>query len=498
MLATALTVMAIVTQDQTALRAAPRDSAPQQVQLAQGESLEVRGQKGDFLQVWDHRRERGGYLRATQVRRYTLNAESAPALLAVTQFVRDTPGQEALGISHAAAFLHAAPAEAITPEAFDALGTMADRLARRASQSRGKAGDVLTAQQLEVVAAYGVSMQSFERDGQMQICYDGEAFRRVMALPKSTPEQKARAALALTRHDCVSPTLTPTERASLDAWRYDVLSRVDTTPLPEHLKNRIHMRRAGVLSAIAYQQARRNENPMETAQRALGSLAAINKSELTEDDANSYSDAAVRVGAVRWAAELPGKPASLSLTTRAGQPGETCIQLIDAKENKKIAGPSQDFRSPPGGQPGPNGPGGGASSAVFERCTWGTVWTASASVNAQRTAVTVAVQTGETWRELWLFRKGEEGWNVDVIPPSANFTTEGPAIGYIEFAGWVPGNQQILAAREVRVDGRYKRSFEILNLDSLQVARWADRFESLAAFYKWQDPRWKGTTVSVR
>lgn len=68
MLATALTVIAIVTQDQAVLRAAPRESAAQHALLWQGDSLEIRGSKGDYLQVYDHRRERAGYLRASQVR----------------------------------------------------------------------------------------------------------------------------------------------------------------------------------------------------------------------------------------------------------------------------------------------------------------------------------------------------------------------------------------------------------------------------------------------
>ncbi|MBX9831987.1 MAG: hypothetical protein K2X78_02960, partial [Burkholderiaceae bacterium] len=50
---------AIVVQDQAGLRAAPRDSAQQQSSLWQGEVLEVRGERLDYLQVWDHKRERG-------------------------------------------------------------------------------------------------------------------------------------------------------------------------------------------------------------------------------------------------------------------------------------------------------------------------------------------------------------------------------------------------------------------------------------------------------
>src|SRR6476659_340794 len=82
---------AIVTSDQAALRAAPRDSAQQQAQLWQGELLEVRGERLDYLQVYDHRRERGGFVKASQVQRTALAPAEAPELLSVLRFVRDTP-----------------------------------------------------------------------------------------------------------------------------------------------------------------------------------------------------------------------------------------------------------------------------------------------------------------------------------------------------------------------------------------------------------------------
>ncbi|KAA9154169.1 hypothetical protein F3K36_31915, partial [Delftia sp. BR1] len=98
---------AIVVQDQASLRAAPRDGAQQQASLWQGEVLEIRGERLDYLQVWDHKRERGGFIRAGDVRRVALTEADAPALLAVLRFVQDTPGAEALGIGLAAAYLQA-------------------------------------------------------------------------------------------------------------------------------------------------------------------------------------------------------------------------------------------------------------------------------------------------------------------------------------------------------------------------------------------------------
>jgi hypothetical protein len=35
-------------------------------------------------------------------------------------------------------------------------------------------------------------------------------------------------------------------------------------------------------------------------------------------------------------------------------------------------------------------------------------------------------------------------------------------------------------------------------MNTLQVERWADQPGNLSLFYRWQDPLWKGWTVSVR
>ncbi|MBS1143226.1 MAG: hypothetical protein H6R14_632 [Proteobacteria bacterium] len=477
MLATALTVIAIVTQDQSALRAAPKDSAAQQAVLWQGDSLEIRGEKGDFLQVYDHRRERAGYIKASQVRVQSLKAEAAPELLSVVRFLKETPGSEALGIGYAAAYLRAVPAGQVDSEVFAALGNMSDRLARRATAGRtGKAGDALAAH-VEVAASYGMNLVSYERDGQVQLCSNGEAQGRVLALPAAEID-KALAALSLTRHECVPPTLTPPERFAFDNWRADVLERVQLAKLPEVLKNRLHLRKAGVWASLAYQRSRRPEAgpnaAREAASRAIDELAAINPAELMESDANAYSDAAIRVGASRWAAEpgLPQTPtkvaAGLGVRVSAGQPGETCVHLVDAKHDEK--------------------------NPLLTRCTWGLVWPASTAVAPQGDALALAVQPLDTWREMWVFRKGTDGWTVDVVPPAL----DNPNLGYVEFAGWVPGGQQLLAAREVRNGDRYRTTFETVSMSTLATDKAADKPSSLTPFYRWQNPIWKAGTVAVR
>lgn len=471
---------AIVVADSAVLRAAPRESAQQQAQLHGGELLEVRGEKLDFLQVWDHRRERGGYVRASQVQRTGLAPHESAALLAVLRFVRERPGHEALGIGLAAAWLRAAPADAVRGEAgaevLDALGTLADRLAQQASAGAAlsKTAQARIAAHLDVVGRYGMAFASHESDARMQVCYEGDAFRRVLALPAADPAARARAALGLTRPECLDPAHKPLERHERNRWRADVLERADASGLPATLKNRLHLRRAAVWSSLAYEYARlaQPSAAAAAATRALGEFAAVRREDLAEEDAAGYNDAAMRVNAIRWAA-LPS-PAPDTAGTRpqvvtvAGQPGETCVLLVDAKND--------------------------ASRPLARRCTYALVWSQSATLNREGNALALAVQPLEAWRELWVFRRKGGSWSIDTLVPGP----VSPELGYTEFAGWVPGGLQMLLAREMRGDGRYQRNFEVLQLDSLAVARQSGDAGSLGPFQRWQDAAWKRQTVSLR
>lgn len=476
-IAAAALATAIVTTDQAVLRAAPRASAPAQAQLWQGEMLEVRGERLDYLQVWDHRRERGGYVRASQVRRSALDASEALDLLAVLRFLREAPGAESLGIAVAAAYIQAAPAETLRgpsgAEALDALGTLADRLAQRATggAAASKPAQAALSAHLEVAARYGLKFTSYEQEGRMRICYDGDAFRRVLALP-ALAQQKARAALALTQPDCLDPALTPQQRHDANLERAALLERVDAAALPPHVRSRVALRRASVWSTLAYEHARRGEPAQAAAERALAELAAVRKSELAEEDQAAWNEAAMRVNASRWAAvpvtDAARDPKRPALVTQPGQPGETCVLLVDGQH--------------------------GADRPLARRCTYALVWPQSASLNREGNAFALAVQPLEAWRELWLFRRQGAAWVIDVLPPA----TLQPDLGYAEFAGWVPGGQQMLLAREARSEGRYRRSYEVLSLASLAAQRQAGEASALGAFQRWPDPAWKRMSVALR
>jgi hypothetical protein len=305
----------------------------------------------------------------------------------------------------------------------------------------------------------------------MQWCYDSDAFLHVMALP-ATAEQRAHAVMALTDGDCPATTATPPlTRLDVLEDQGKLLDRVDPAALPATLKHALHARRAELWAALAFERSRHTSTgtAQAAAERALQELAAVDKNQLTDDDQAAYNDAAMRANASRWAAEpVPPRKGSLGIALSAGRPGETCIALVDAKHD--------------------------AQHALLSRCTYATVWPQSVSVNASGSALALAVQPMAGWRELWVFHRQRDQWAVDALPPAAGE----PQLGVIEFAGWVPGTETLLVAREARVDGRWQRSFEQVRLDTMATERRAEKPDALTAFYRWQDPAWKRQSPILR
>ena len=477
--APAPTTIGLVTRDKVALRAAPRDSAASQTLLWRGEALEIRGVRGDFLQVWDHHRERGGYVRASQLMRVAGDAAEAPQLLALLAFVGEQPGAESLGLALAAASVQALPAAALQgaqgASVLDAIGRQADRLAERATTGAGRADDPLLTAHLDVARRHGVLLATREGDGRMTVCYDGDAWRRLLAMPAASAEQKARAALALSRSECLEQPARVADREALDEGLADLLNRADAPTLAPHWKARLATRQAEVLSRIAFARAQRGDaqQARTAAQRAIDAVGRVETSELVDDDLNRFHAAAVRVNAVRWAAAPAVVTAGrLAITTRRADDGQTCVTLRDTRGNRN----------------------GADAPALAERCSWGQVWAASAAPNREGTALALAVQPVDGWRELWVFRKDPSGWSTQVLPPAALQ----PGTGYAEFAGWEPGGKRLLVAREAIAEGKTVRRFEVVKVDTLVPERTAFDAEALGPFSRWPDPAWKRDSLALR
>jgi hypothetical protein len=457
--------LAIVVQDHTPLRSAAQSGATELTTLSQGDVLELRGEQAGYLQVYNYRRERGGYLRSEAVRPLGLTANDAPELLAVLRFLRETRGSEALGISYGAAYLKSVPPQALTAEPLEAMARMAERLADAASGSGAAAVDV--GAHLDVVGQFGIHMRSFERNGRMQMCYDGELFQQVLALPKASAEERARAALSLTRPDCIDPALGPAALAARDRERSAALAGIDERELAPLTLSRLRARRAAVWAAIAFEQARHGESAALAGQRELTALLGVRVNDLGEDRRSEYVDTTVRVGASRWAAALSASRSSpLTLSVPPNDPGQTCVA----------------WKNPQAGAP-----------PLVQRCTYGIAWMASAQLIAQGQAVVLAVQPLQSWRELWIFHKRAGAWIVDVLPPGY----EDPEEGYIEYAGYVPATRLLLVVRELKEHGRFVRRFAELRLDDLVTVKQASRPELLRDFGRWQDAAWRRDTLAL-
>ena len=456
--------LAIVVQDHTPLRAAAQSGATELTTLSQGDVLEVRGERAGYLQVYNYRRERGGYLRRDAVRSLGVTAADAPELLAVLRFLRESRGSEALGISYGAAYLKAVPPQALTAEPLEAIARMAERLADAASGSGNPGVDV--GAHLDVVGEFGIHMRSFDRNGRMQVCYDGELFHRVLTFPRASAEERALAALSLTRPDCIDPALGPAPRTVLDQERSAILEAIPERELTPLTRSRVHARRAAVWASLAFEQARQGGPSAAAGQRAQAELLSVAARDLGEDRGPEYVDALLRVSASRWAAAPAPQSTALTLSATANDPGQTCVAL-----NNPL----------PGGAP------------LVQRCTYGIAWMASQQVIAQGQVVILAVQPLESWRELWIFHKRAGTWIVDVLPPGF----EDPEEGYIEYAGYVPATRRLLIAREVKDRGHFRRSFEELRLDDLVMVRQASRPELLRDFGRWQDVSWRKDTLAL-
>jgi hypothetical protein len=474
-------LVAIIAEDPVVLRNAPRDDAPAQATLWRGDWLEVRGETAGFLKVYDHRHERPGYVRPSFVRVHRLDEASAPELGSVVRFLRDADGAESLGIGYAALFLRAAPASADATEIFAAIGTMADRLARRASGRKTSARDSALAGHLEVAASYGVRFESVAGDSDesaARLCYDGEAWSRVLATPGAPPLEKARAALFLAGTRCQPALLPPAKERALNDARVQALGDVDPAALSAWIGGRVRLARAEAFAWRAFDEARVGvaEGAAKSESSAVKELALTDRGVLAPEDLARYDEVAMRVAASRWASEPAvhdGRTRAVAITTAPRAPGETCVRVVGA------TGASANDNGKP----------------LAERCTYGVVWSSALRWAPSSTVATLAVQPLPSWTELWVVRRDDAGaWTIETLTPA---TTE-PEVGYVESAGFSPDGARLLVVREARVAGHATRRFQVLAAPTLAVEIQCGDVTKLSAFKRWQAAWWKAGTLALR
>jgi hypothetical protein len=489
--AAAIVLVALVADDPAILRNAPRDDAPAQATLWRGDWLEVRGETAGFLRVYDHRHERPGYIRPAIVRVHRLEAASTPELAAVVRFLRDASGSESLGIGYAALALRAAPAGTDTSEVLAAIGTMADRLARRASAARADARNATLTAHIEVAESYGLKFKTVDVVAagagagapRARLCYDGDAWANVLAAPGAAPVERARAALFLAGRSCqdrAALALAPAEARAWNDGRIQALQSIDypaESRLPAWLLGRLRLRRAEAFAWRAFDEARRGN--LEAAARAEGTavheLALTDRGVLAPEDADSYEDAAIRVAASRWATEPVQKTTAKRAADVVFAPrgeGETCLRVVSGAGTSK-------------------------ARTVGERCTYGLVWQNALRWAPSGTAATIAVQPLAAWTELWVLRRADDGgWVIETLAPA--IADPDATAGYAEAAGFSPDGGRLLVVREARAAGRVTRRFQVVDTATLVVERWAAHADKLGAFKRWSSPSWRAGTLALR
>ena len=317
---------------------------------------------------------------------------------------------------------------------------------------------------------------SVEGETAVRVCYDGEAFRRVLSAPAASPDARARAALGLT-----DPACGPHDEES----SIDVLGRV--TGASAIWAHRVRLRRAGLLATLGWLRARRGDadGAAKASGQALDAFAGVERTELAVEDGAAWQEAALRVAAARWLREpdvAAARGAAVKLELVPGEAGETCVKLVEK------------------------------GTPRLEKCTHGLVFAQSARRGPHDASVTIAVQLLPGWVEQWVFRRAggpreaspsggrskaeplEDGWIVDSLVPSES----DPDLGYAEIAGFSPDGKRVLVVREARVGGNLRRSFEVRLLANLAIEHNARNSEALWAFGRWTAPEWKRGTIALR
>ena len=262
------------------------------------------------------------------------------------------PGYESLGIGYAALSLRAAPAGADTSEVFAAIGTMAERLARRASARRGRHARTRTLRRArrgrrELRRQVRAVDPLDDRVGAARLCYDGEAWTRVLAAPAAAPAERARAALFLAVDPCRDPALPPAEARLWNDRRLRALESIDFAAagaLPASLGGRVRLRHAEALAWRAFDEARQGDAEAAVARGGGGGARAgarrsraCSPPRISTSTTRPRSASPPRAGRPRRRPRRAAARKTVGLVRRAAQPGETCVRVVSRRRRREGA-----------------------------------------------------------------------------------------------------------------------------------------------------------------
>ncbi len=489
MLLAALAVtVALVVQDQAPLRAAAHENAPRQTMLTAGDWLEVRGEQLGFLQVYDHRRERPGYVRTATVRSYGRRRDRG----AEARGARRVPARRAgRGVARHR-LRRALPAGGAgrrrsAPRSSTRSGRWRSGSASGASARVARAGDGSLAAQLEVAESYGVHFVSFER--KRRDAASATTARRSAACSRSAGRGRRGSAprSGLTDRRCVGP------RA-----RHDRGSGAREVAV-------------GGAGRRGPREARSGGSRVRTRAPAPPSLHRPVRPRCPRGAGRRppRRAAGVRDGQARARARGPVRPrrrrpphvrrgrAPIRVRPLGGRAPPRAVSICHGRRRDwPPAHPARRacvsglarLRRPP------------RSSTART----GVVWPSSVRVAPHDAAVVMAVELLPGWSELLVLHATPSGWTADTITPAAL----DPDIGYVELAGFSPDGSHLLVVREARASGPLgaphtlapwiRHVYDVVGTADLHVEKEVSSLREVPASRRWETAEWRKRTLALR
>ena len=471
--------------------ARPGDGAPAQAILYRGDWLEVRGEVPGFLKVWDHRRERGGYVRPTSVRVHRLSEACGGGAGAVVRFLRDAAGFESLGIGYAALYMKVAPAAAAGP-------------ARVGGGAGRPGGDGRAARAARLGTAPGGRDRARRRAGRPG--RRGRELRRRLSPLRARRAHggllrrrrlRARAAAAGRPASCAPAPRWPSPAAAASipaprsaqrrAWndaRLDILAALDPA-----LASGAGCRASPPTACACAPPKPWPRRPTTRPPRAGRPPRA--RSRAPNPCASWPSSTAARLAPEDLPRLRGGRPA------RGGHPLAGRAARASARRRPS---PSRSPRAAPA-RPAcacvrPDRPAPRPSSPCDRALHLGVVLPASLRL----------APSAARWRR-WPSRRCRPGPSSgssaptrrprlarDVVPPGPG--EPGQDIGYVELAGFSPDGRRLLVARELRTAARLTRRFELLG--ARQPPSSTGPAPRPLPPARWASPTWRQSTLALR
>ena len=464
----------------------PATTRPRRRRCGAGTGWRCGARRPGFLEVYDHRHERPGYIRPThRARPPARRGQRARAARrsSASCATRAAASRWASGTRRCAcARRRPAPTRA---RSWRRSGRWRDRLARRASAVRADARDAALAGAHRGRGELRREVQVRRRRG------DGQRGRR--GRPAGAPLLRRRGVGA--RAGAPAAPRRSSGRGRRCSWRARACQDRTTLPLAPTEARAWNDRRA---PGAAVDRVSGRERAVAGAARdacACGAprrrLAGLRRGPPRQRSSRPRAPRRRPSASSRSPIAACSRPRTSTSTTRsrsawrrrAGRPRRRAEAGRQARRRRRVraARRGRDLRARR-----PDGGAGEDARPLGERCTYGVVWQSALRWAPSGSVATIAVQPLAAWTELWVAaarRPTAPGRSRRSRPATADPDN---AVGYVEAAGFSPdGGAPAGGARGARRRPARPRRFQVVEAATLAVEKWAAHADKLGAFKRW-------------